>query len=304
VGTIRGTVFDDKNGDGARDIGEPGMEGVTVTLLHEGATFNTTMTAGDGTYAFTPLFLGDYTVQETDPEGYDSTTANDVDISITAPGQDKTIDFGDRGIGAIQGIVFDDEDGDGAQDVGETGIEGATVALLSGGSVVETTTTAGGGVYVFDPAWLDDYTVRETDLSGYISTTPNEVTVSLTMTKQVEIVDFGDRGVGTIQGTVFDDRNGDGTQDVEEPGIEGVTLTLLQGGSSISTATSGGDGTYAFANLLLGDYTVRETNLDRYVSTTDDEVALSLATPGQQRIVNFGDRIPFIYLPMVARGHP
>jgi uncharacterized surface anchored protein len=123
------------------------------------------------------------------------------------------------------------------------------------------------------------------------------------MTGQVEVRNFGDRGVGSVVGTVFYDQNGNEMQDEEEEGIPGVTVTLLQEGTAISTTTTGGDGSYALAPLLLGEYTVQETNPEDYVSTTDDEVGISLTTPGQREVVHFGDRIPPIYLPMIARNH-
>jgi hypothetical protein len=305
VGTIEGTVFSDENGNGEQDGEEQGLDGVNVTLLQDGSQVSTTTTAGDGTYAFTSVFLGDYTVRETDPEGYNSTTPNDVDVSIAAAGQRTTADFGDQGVGAIRGAVFHDENGNGAQDPGETGIEGVTLTLLSAGSPLSTTTTAGDGTYAFDPVWLGDYQVRETDPNGYISVTPNQVTVSLTTPGQVEEVDFGDQGVGTIQGTVFDDRNGDGTQDGGEPGIGGVTITLVHQGSAIDSTTTAGDGTYAFASVTLGSYTVQETDPEGYDSTTDNSVEVSLLVPGQTRFVDFGDQGPTtIHLPIVARHSP
>lgn len=65
----------------------------------------------------------------------------------------------------------------------------------------------------------------------------------------------------TIQGTVYDDLDGNGVQDVGDPGLAGVTVYLDQnangtldvGESSMQTSEGGG---YQFAGLAPGNYTV------------------------------------------------
>jgi hypothetical protein len=57
---IHGTTYNDLNGNGRLDFGEPGLAGWTITLA--GPVTATTMTAWDGTYAFTKLPVGVYTV--------------------------------------------------------------------------------------------------------------------------------------------------------------------------------------------------------------------------------------------------
>jgi hypothetical protein len=62
---LSGYVFVDTNGNGARDEGEPGVSGVTVTL--SGTSSAVTTTAPTGFYSFTGLTSGTYTVAETQP---------------------------------------------------------------------------------------------------------------------------------------------------------------------------------------------------------------------------------------------
>jgi len=59
--TIGDLAFEDRNGNGVRDAGEAGVAGVGVKLVNDltGATF-TTVTAADGSYAFTVLPPGTY----------------------------------------------------------------------------------------------------------------------------------------------------------------------------------------------------------------------------------------------------
>ena len=89
--SIEGKVFDDKNCNGQRNGPDTGISGVTITL-NPGAI--TTTTAGDGTYSFTGLNAGAYTVKENDPSGYCSTTPNKVTVKL-AKKKVTNIDFGD-----------------------------------------------------------------------------------------------------------------------------------------------------------------------------------------------------------------
>src|SRR5690606_36882572 len=74
TGSLSGDVFVDLDGDGIRSIGESGLGGVNVTLT--GTTLNGAITplmattSGDGSFAFSGLLAGTYTVTETQPAGY------------------------------------------------------------------------------------------------------------------------------------------------------------------------------------------------------------------------------------------
>ena len=79
TGTISGTVFDDPNGNGEHDQGEAPLEGWTVflDLLGDGTLDSgdpSVVTGPDGTYAFTSLPAGTYTVAEVVRPGYQQTS--------------------------------------------------------------------------------------------------------------------------------------------------------------------------------------------------------------------------------------
>jgi hypothetical protein len=62
-GLIGGRIWDDADGDGALDAGEPGLNGVVVDLLDSTSTIvETTTTAADGEYQFAALPWNGYTV--------------------------------------------------------------------------------------------------------------------------------------------------------------------------------------------------------------------------------------------------
>lgn len=71
-------VWIDTNGNGVQDAGEPGVEGVTVTLYDaSGKTLATTTTDEDGAYSFTDLVPGTYSVGFSKlPSGTTFTTAD------------------------------------------------------------------------------------------------------------------------------------------------------------------------------------------------------------------------------------
>lgn len=80
TGSIGDFVWNDLNGDGCQDPGEPGIPGVTVDLYAGpcgNATFVTsTMTDSNGHYIFNGLCDGNYSVHFHTPNGYTHTLAN------------------------------------------------------------------------------------------------------------------------------------------------------------------------------------------------------------------------------------
>jgi len=77
-GEIRGTKWNDLNGNGVRDQNEPGLEGVTIYLdLNENGVLDkeepTQTTDKLGKYQFTKLVAGTYLVREVVPAGYRQT---------------------------------------------------------------------------------------------------------------------------------------------------------------------------------------------------------------------------------------
>jgi hypothetical protein len=174
---ISGKVCDDTNRNGVCDAGEPGIGGVTVTLYDSNGNPTTKTTAGDGTYSFPNLPPDTYTIVETDKPGYQSTGdvygLNDNTIVVPlAPGSTvANQNFADAPIpGGISGTVYNDLNGDGNFDPGEPGLVGVKVCLTPPGDPAGCTTTDAQGRYSFSNLTPGNYTVTETDPSGYTST--------------------------------------------------------------------------------------------------------------------------------------
>lgn len=73
---ITGVKYEDRNEDGVRDDGEPGLPGWTINLLYEGKVVASTVTDAEGRYRFKlnadsmPIGPGTYQVQEVNRPGW------------------------------------------------------------------------------------------------------------------------------------------------------------------------------------------------------------------------------------------
>jgi len=279
---IKGQVWNDLNGDGNVNDGEPGLEGLTVTL--SGDSEATATTAEDGGYIFAELSAGTYEVVSTGPEGWVLTT--DSPIVVVLETDDATFNDGSFGWmegsggdgGAIGGIVFNDLNGNRVQDDGEPGLEGITVDLS--GDATVTMVSSADGAYVFTDLAIGDYEVTSTGPDGWSPTTGPILNVRLeTDDEVVDDANFGwmDGGGGeggAIGGIVFNDMNGNRVQDDGEPGLEGITVDLS--GDATATVVSSADGAYVFTGLVIGDYEVTSTGPDGWSPTTGPILTVKL----------------------------
>jgi hypothetical protein len=74
TGEVAGLVWNDLNGDGDRDDGEPAVSGVVIDISYLGIKFDNRVTGSDGHFSFVALMPGEYTVQARDVPGYIWTT--------------------------------------------------------------------------------------------------------------------------------------------------------------------------------------------------------------------------------------
>jgi uncharacterized repeat protein (TIGR01451 family) len=199
TGQIGDFVWNDIDGDGVHDFGEPGIDGVIVTLVHPDGTIETTTTSGGGLYLFTDLPAGNYQViVGSGPSGYALTTVGSYNVSLSEGEIDLTNDFGFQPpaqLGSIGDFVWFDSDGDGVQDAGEAGIGGVTVTLYDGSNnVIGIQQTDAKGNYLFTnlPAGNYEVVVDITTVpSGFTPTTPTSYTLYLATGEDDLDNDFG-----------------------------------------------------------------------------------------------------------------
>lgn len=204
-GVIGDRVWEDTNGDGVQDQGEAGLADVTVRLLNADGTAAVdgsgtaieTLTDASGIYRFENLASGQYRVEfdassNAALAGYTfspqlnagAPEASETDSDADASGLTGVIDLGlgevntsiDAGLvepdpmtGSIGDFIWFDTDGDGIQDLGETGESGVLVELRAAGSetVIASQTTGADGAYLFDNLAAGDY---EIDVSIFDAT--------------------------------------------------------------------------------------------------------------------------------------
>ena len=264
-GTISGEVYNDLNGNGSLDTGEPGLSGWTLDLFRSGFGLVATTTTGTGgLYSFNAVGVGNYTVEEVVQSGYVETTSpSTFNVTTTEAQQVSGVNFGDFQTVTLSGVVYDDLNGNGTLDSGEPGLSGWTVDLLnSANQLVGTTTTSSSGDYAFSGVGPGTYTVEEVLQTGYIQTSlPAVYSVTTSSGQNVANLDFGDLLVESVSGEVYNDTNGDGSLESGEPGLSGWTVNLLNSSNQIvATTTSNSEGDYSFTIDSPGSYTVEEVH--------------------------------------------
>jgi len=289
-------------------VAGPIAPGSTVTIVYtltipntldeaaEVAGFEVTNTADIPTYAAVPVATRNAN-PTTSYRDYTDTAADTVNIEL------DLASIGDR--------VWYDIDGDGVQDAGEPGLEGVdvTVTFLNGPGAADdeivTVTTGTDGAWLVDELPGGNYTVTvdagdipaglspSFDLDG---TPDNTWSGMLGGDEAKRDVDFGYDGTGSIGDTIWLDRNGDGIQTADEPGIGGVDVTITWAGPDgdlsttddnvVYTDTTDVDGEYTVTDLPAGsfDVTVGEGTLPAGTTQTFDLIG-GTATPSATAVV-------------------
>ncbi|MBC1334122.1 hypothetical protein HB820_02355 [Listeria booriae] len=160
-------------------INTPSGQGVSenVSLYNvDGTLVKTVATSTQGNFSFTGIAAGNYYVKATIPEGYtfDSSQGFGSDGNSYYLQADGTTNISNLRLtlaqktGQIRSTVFNDLNKNGTQEVGESGVAGASVTLYSNtGAVVETTTTDANGLYKFETITPGTYYVKVTPPTGY-----------------------------------------------------------------------------------------------------------------------------------------
>jgi protocatechuate 3,4-dioxygenase beta subunit len=296
VTTITGVVFHDHNGDGIQNPGDEGLAGWTINL--SGTANASTATDANGNYIFTFLSPGTYTISEVVQGGWFQTAPPPPrTYTVTLAGGDYSTgnDFGNAHLGSISGQVFFDVNGNGANDPGEMGLAGWTVNLT--GPVSASMPTDANGSYLFSNLPPGVYTLTETYRPGWAETVPASGTYSVVLYSGENETgwDFGNRvtgGQGTIQGSVFDDQNGNAVRDAGEPGLSNWTVELNGRGVRKILVTDVA-GNYLFTGLSQGTYTITQMVPDGWTQTlpaNGQPYNITLANNADQAGVDFGNQ--------------
>lgn len=292
LASIGDYIWFDQNRNGIQDATENGLEGVEIGLLDSnGALTTITQSDSQGFYQFEALLPNTYSLSVTLPgEGFINTISLAGDPELDSEGtminntlnSDPIIifdginqfdhDFGfmeieeDPQLGDINGQFLRDRDGDGILN-GEPGIEEVTIILKScDGNQIATTSTDSNGNFEFLNITSGDYYLVFPNLEGFTNLDFGESQID-NLIEQGSTSCFTvlpDLGSSVLAGSiplnsigdfVWNDLNKNGVQDLNEVGVENITLSLISdGGFLLQEITSDSDGFYKFDDLMPGNY--------------------------------------------------
>jgi|GEM_PF-1557531 protocatechuate 3,4-dioxygenase beta subunit len=284
-------VWLDENLNGLQDQGEKGISFVTVHLMDlQDNIVSSTASDTSGYYLFTDIDSGFYYLQiayddSLTPTLYQNSTDtlvdNDLyllngalrtDVFYLAMDQESLhYDMGFIQLSSVGDFVWLDENANGLQDGGETGVAELPVELYKEGLLFAETITDSNGLYIFEGLEAGVYNLcfqlaQDAQLSpaNDIDTTLNsDINDShctgefIILTGQTRLdLDAGFYYYGSVGNRVWLDLDENGIQDINENGIDGLRIDLYQAGTDqlIQSTVTDPTGAYIFNSLIPDNY--------------------------------------------------
>jgi hypothetical protein len=179
----------------------------------------------------------------------------------------KTVTVGDR--------VWEDVDGDGAQDAGEAGVTNVTVRLLNAADgVVSTTVTDASGLYVFtnlppasyrvEFAPVSEYRLTVRDSAAATDATDSDADAATGRTGLTAVaagatnltLDAGLYVPARVFGHLFVDKDGDLIRDTGDSSITNALVRLIVGGVTVASTNTDAIGYYFFGDVPAGTVSI------------------------------------------------
>jgi len=289
--SISGTLWDDLNANGIRDMDEPPLTAALVFLrdLDQGVSIGSMVPDENGFYIFDNLGEGTYLVEMEIPKAYtvlnagtDDTIDSDIASEIGSGPiflgvfEDIVVDCGQAEPLFLRQEAWEDLNANGIRDVDEPPVEGIEVSATSiiGTASAERTSNENGR-WQFDlPASI--YDIRATAPEGYTFTLPNVgdddfdsdvegdgtlLAADFTSGGTIENFDIGVIRNGSITGETWIDFNANGRQGNGEPGLDSVIVNLYRADGTLVRDTvtnldADGVATYTFDDVRAGEYYV------------------------------------------------
>ncbi len=292
TGCLKICKYEDKNGNGKRDYGEPYLSGWNFTVTDsQGNSWNVTtgngqlsdsgLGCGECDYCVTicDLTPGEYSVTEVTPlpEGWTNTDPGDGSLKkmVTVEcGKTSTVEFGNQGpcSGCLKIYKYEDRDGDHQKDYGEPYLSGWEFTVTdSQGNSWSGTTNRDGYVTICDLA-TGQYNVTETQKDGWTNTDPGDGSLKKTVTVEcgrTTTVKFGNQRPcsGCLKIYKYEDKNGNGRKDWGEPYLSGWEFTVIDSQGNSWSGTTNRDGYVKICALVPGQYNVTETSKYGWTNT-------------------------------------
>jgi hypothetical protein len=190
-----------------------------------------------------------------------------------------------KGYGSVEGVVFNDINANGMQEIGEEGIPNVTVSLEDGSKVK----TDSKGSYQFPRVESGSHVVNldvKRIPADYSIISPEKIKIEVKFRETLK-VNFQLIKAGRIEGRVINDLNANGKFDPNEKGIPDVLVLLQPGDNNTYTEE---DGKFTFENILPGEYTLKldpNTLSKDAVFTSPSDLKLKLPVGGDLKDMDF-----------------
>ena len=295
---ISGYKWNDLNGNGAWDGGEPAVSGWKINFFRNGTSMGSATTKGSGYYEFvidanTGRLPGTWTMTEDIKQDWYQTRAPGavavVEGSYSAGRNYGNNNFGNFRYGTISGAKWNDVDADGQRDGDEPGLGNWMIRLRKGGIISKEASTATNGAYSFVDLPAGTYTVEEVQQAGWRQTAPTASTYSVTVTSGGLYPgrDFGNLQDGSITPYKVHDLDMDGTWDQpDEPLLPGWVMHLGPGVFEPTATTGSLATTPKWEQLPAGTYRVWEELQPHFAPTAEPTRTVVLGA-GQHITVPF-----------------
>ncbi len=254
--TITADKFNDLNGNGVKDAGEPEIAGWQLTLTGPAGG----ILSGDATQgspaSWVLIKAGTYTVSEELQGGWTHTTAASVDVSVQSGSTPATVWFGNFKLVSVTAVKYTDLTGDGLT-ADDTPLAGWTVHLWKDQAMVDTQVTGADGKYTWTGLGPGQYAVSEDVPGDWYATSPATHDFGTVISGESYSFTFTNFEKVTVTAVKYSDLMGDGLTADDTP-LEGWTVYLYKNGLLADSELTGADGSYSWTGLGPGSYCVME----------------------------------------------
>ena len=298
--TISGIVYNDTAQSGQYNSTADNLLSNVPLIITYGSNFYQTDTA-NGSFYFTGLNPGTYTINEVPLSGYVNSTPTQVVVTIINSSQ--SLKFGNYvyvapPVYSITGFLYNDVAFPGNySSLEDPPLSGWVMTIKNSvGSTLTDVSTNSSGNFTFSNLTAGTYTITPLPSQGsWVNGTTSPLSVTIT-NNSVSGLMFGYYYTGSgqgygISGYVFNDANRNGIFDTGESGITNWYILLDNGNGTLLSAQTDANGFYSFTGLSAGTYKIENTppeGSDAYTNTTSMIITVPLTTASVSN-VNFGE---------------
>ncbi len=268
--TVSGLVYLDSNGNGSLQGTEAGIGGVSVSITDSLGNTQIVTTNGSGAWtAIVPPGQTTVTISNGPPVPSGAVVTQGAASATLTAVAGTTGDIGRTGFyqaGTLSGHLYNDVDGSGTENGGDTGLVGVDVRITDSLGVIRVVTTDLNGNWSVslppgDAAVDVDQSDPDFPAGGTLSQGTDPTNVTAIAGTNVPAGTLGYRILGIVFGHLYVDVNQSGAQDPGEPNLAGITVTVTDSAAVPHVVETDADGNWT-ANIPPGLAVVDVDQLD------------------------------------------